>query len=108
MASKRVSPSKAEADPPVSASPASGPPRDALLRQTLDALAAMGGGEVAYMRKFRAADVREMFPQTAQLHPLVEVYALFAADGTPLMLADAREAILSSAWQNDLTMIALH
>ena len=68
----------------------------------------MGGGEIAYMRRFKAADLRKLFPQTAELHPSVQLFALFAADGSPLMLADSREAVISGAWQNDLAMIALH
>lgn len=92
--------------PPVVAKPANAPAEK--VASSLEALAAMGGGEVAYIRAFRAAELRGMFPQTAQIHPAVQLYALFAADGTPLMLADTRDAILSGAWQNDLTMTALH
>lgn len=75
---------------------------------TQAALAAMGGGELAYIRAFRAAELRNIFPQTAELHPAVQLFALFGADGTPLMLADSRDAVISGAWQNDLAMATLH
>lgn len=78
------------------------------VKRTLEALAAMGEGELAYIRSFRAAELRQLFPQTAELHPAVQLYALFGADGTPLMLADSRDAIISGAWQNDLSMATLH
>lgn len=78
------------------------------VRRTLEDLAAMGDGEVAYMRKFKAHELRELFPQTAELHPSVQLYALFAADGSPLILADSREAVVNGAWHNDLSMAVLH
>ncbi|MCA0401636.1 MAG: DUF1150 domain-containing protein [Proteobacteria bacterium] len=76
--------------------------------RTQEALAAMGEGEVAYMRAFRASELRHIFPQSADMHPSVQLFALFGADGTPLMLADSREAILAGAWQNDLAMAKVH
>lgn len=82
--------------------------KDQAASRTREALAAMGEGEVAYLRAFRAAELRHIFPQSADLHPSVQLYALFGADGTPLMLADSREAILSGAWQNDLAMAKVH
>lgn len=77
-------------------------------RQALEELMAMGDGETAYLRKFRAGDLRKLFPQTAELHPSVELFALFGADGTPLILADTRDAVLSGAWEHKLTLSALH
>ena len=80
----------------------------AQIQQTLAALAAMGDGEVAYMRSFRADEMQHLFPQAAELHPAMQLHALFAADGTPLVLSDSREAVLSGAWQNELSMISVH
>lgn len=77
-------------------------------RQALEELMAMGDGETAYLRKFRAGELRKLFPQTAELHPSVELFALFGADGTPLILADTRDAVLSGAWDHKLTLSALH
>lgn len=75
---------------------------------TQETLAAMGDGELAYVRAFRAAELKHIFPQSADLHPSVQLYALFGADGSPLMLADSRDAVLSGAWQHDLNMATLH
>lgn len=76
--------------------------------RTPEALAAMGGGELAYLRAFRAAELRHLFPQAAELHPSVQLYGLFAADGSPLMLADSRDLVISGAWQHDLDMATVH
>ena len=84
MASKRIVPDTGNT------SPAPIPhvhPDAAEIQRRLAALAAMGGGEVAYMRSFRAAELQHIFPQAAELHPAVQLYALFAADGTPLVLS---------------------
>jgi hypothetical protein len=106
---KRTTPSRktpAAGHPPLAAKPPAGPAEAA--KATLEALAAMGGGELAYIRAFRAAELRHLFPQSAELHPAVQLYALFAADGTPLMLADTRDAVLSGAWNNELAMASVH
>ncbi len=97
-----------EAGHPPLAAKSHGTDAAAEARRMLEALAAMGGGELAYIRAFRAAELRHLFPQSAELHPSVQLFALFGADGTPLMLADSRDAVISGAWQNDLSMATLH
>jgi hypothetical protein len=99
---KRTTPTRKPAHPTLVPKP------NADVRRTLAELAAMGGGEVAYIRAFRAAELRHLFPQTAELHPSVRLFALFGADGAPLMLADSRDAIMSGAWQHDLDVTVLH
>ena len=91
------------AHPPLAVKPQTPEPA-----RTPEALAAMGGGEVAYIRAFRAAELRHLFPQTENVHPSVQLYGLFAADGAPLMLADSRDLVISGAWQNDLDMATVH
>lgn len=86
----------------------SGAPPESAAHRALEKLMAMGDGETAYLRKFRAGELRGMFPQTADLHPSVELFALFGADGTPLVLADTRDAALTGAWDQKLTLSAIH
>lgn len=86
----------------------SGKPPESAARRALEKLLAMGDGETAYLRKFRAGELRTMFPQTAELHPSVELFALFGADGTPLILADTKDAVLTGAWDHKLSLSALH
>ncbi|WP_284178293.1 DUF1150 family protein [Rhabdaerophilum sp. SD176] len=103
---KRTTPPKKNASParpPLALKPQAPEPA-----RTPEALAAMGDGELAYMRAFRAAELRHLFPQTEKVHPSVQLFALFAADGSPLMLADSRELVISGAWQNDLDMATVH
>ncbi|WP_421725216.1 DUF1150 family protein [Bauldia sp.] len=71
-------------------------------------LAGLGGGKIAYVRSFRSEEAKELFPQLPQVAPELELWALLGADGTPIMLADSRDAVVMNAHQNDLEMVAVH
>ena len=75
--------------------------------QTLNAqaLAKLGTGVVAYMRSITANEIKSSFPETPELQQENTYWALFAADGTPLALADNRDELASSAFYNDLNTI---
>jgi hypothetical protein len=36
------------------------------------------------------------------------LFALLAADGTPIMLTDSREAAIANAWSQELEMVSVH
>jgi len=73
-----------------------------------EALALIGGGRIAYVKAVRSEDVPTLFPQAPQIAPGVELFALHAADGTPIMLTDSREAAIANAWSQDLEMVSVH
>jgi hypothetical protein len=73
-----------------------------------EALASLGGGRIAYVRTIRSEDVQKEFPQAPQLAPGTFLYALHAADGTPIMLTDSREAALANAWSQELEAVSVH
>ena len=75
---------------------------------TQDALAHLGDGQLAYVKAIRSEDVAGMFPQAPQIAPGVTLFALHAADGTPIMLTDTRESALASAWSNELEAVSVH
>jgi len=62
-----------------------------------EALAVLGGGKLAYVKTIRSEDVQKHFPQAPELAPGSLLYALHAADGTPIMLTDSREAAVAIA-----------
>ena len=53
-------------------------------------------------------DVQKHFPQAPELAPGSVLYALHAADGTPIMLTDSREAAVANAWSNELETVSVH
>ena len=56
----------------------------------------------------RSEDVQRQFPQAPQLAPGTLLYALHAADGTPIMLTDSREAAVANAWSQELETVSVH
>lgn len=75
---------------------------------SLEALAALGEGHIAYVKQIRSEDVPGLFPQAPRLAPGVKLFALHAADGTPIMLTDSREAAIANAWSNALETVSVH
>lgn len=75
---------------------------------TPEALAVLGGGEIAYVRSIKSEDVPSLFPQDPQIAPGMTLFTLHAADGTPIMLTDSREAALANAMQHELVTVSVH
>lgn len=71
-------------------------------------LAALGEGHIAYVRPVRSHEVKRLFPQAPDIGPGVDLFALLSANGTPILLADSRDAIVANAAANDLHTVSLH
>jgi hypothetical protein len=83
---------------------------NAKLDITPEALAHLGDGRIAYVKTIRFEDVRALFPkaQMPQIAPGQLLFALHAADGTPIMLTDSREAAIANAWSQELETVSVH
>ncbi|WP_438276890.1 DUF1150 family protein [Nitrobacter sp.] len=75
---------------------------------SIETLAQLGEGHIAYVKQVRSEDVPELFPQAPKIAPGLMLFALHAADGTPIMLTDSREAAVASAWSNELQAVSVH
>ena len=75
-----------------------------------EALAQLGDGRIAYVKTIRSEDVQALFPQAdvPQMPPGQKLFALHAADGTPIMLTDSREAAVANAWSQELETVSVH
>jgi len=71
-------------------------------------LAALGGGQIAYVRPIRSDDLNRLFPQAPEIQPGLDLFALLGADGSPLMITDSRAAAIANAWEHDLTPVSVH
>jgi hypothetical protein len=71
-------------------------------------LAALGEGQVAYVKPMQSDEVRRLFPQAPALAPGLQLFALLSASGLPIMLTDSRDAAVANAWQHDLETVSLH
>src|SRR6201996_8770636 len=73
-----------------------------------ETLATLGEGHIAYVKQIRSEDVPGLFPQAPKIAPGLKLFALHAADGTPIMLTDSREAAVANAWSNELQAVSVH
>jgi hypothetical protein len=71
-------------------------------------LAQLGDGEVAYIKELTAKEAGKMFPAIAGIPKGIPLFALHAADGTPLALTDSRHAALNQASEEDLSIASVH
>lgn len=83
------------------------------IRATLDRLtknefAHLGAGKLGYIRKMRSEDVSRVFPEAPDLNPGLDLWALFGADGTPILLTDNRSSTFYKAAEDELTTVSLH
>lgn len=71
-------------------------------------LAKLGGGQVAYIRVMSSDEARRLYPAVEGLPAGIDLYALHAADGTPLALTDSRMAAIGHAKGDKLEVASLH
>lgn len=75
---------------------------------SLSDLAHLGEGEIGYIRKISAADVGKCFPEAPDLDPDIDLWALFGADGTPILLTDNRSSTFFKAAEDELRTVTVH
>lgn len=75
---------------------------------TNEQLASLGGGRVAYLKAMRSEEVNRLFPAAPTIQPGLQLFALLAADGTPIALTDSRDAAVANAMQHELEMVSVH
>ncbi|HTV34367.1 MAG TPA: DUF1150 domain-containing protein [Methylocella sp.] len=75
---------------------------------TNEQLARLGGGQVAYVRPIRSEELGRLFPSAPAVQPGLQLFALLAADGTPIVVTDSRDAAIANAMEHQLSMVSLH
>lgn len=81
---------------------------EATMTISKDALSALGTGTLAYVREVHSAELQNMFPDLPPLDSNASLWALLNADGTPIVLADNREAAIANAFEHELQMVSVH
>lgn len=69
--------------------------------------AALGEGQVAYVKSIRSDEVSALFPQAPEIPPGLNLFALLSASGAPILLTDSRDAAIANAWAHDLRTVSL-
>lgn len=75
---------------------------------TADQFAHLGEGAIAYVRAIKSEEAQALFPQIEGLKPGMELFALLAANGAPIVLADSKAAAVANAWENQLATVSVH
>jgi hypothetical protein len=75
---------------------------------TNEQLASLGDGRVAYLKPIRSEDVSRLFPAAPAIQPGLQLFALLAADGTPIIVTDSRDAAMANAMSQELEMVSVH
>ncbi|WP_375457595.1 DUF1150 family protein [uncultured Enterovirga sp.] len=71
-------------------------------------LAALGEGQIAYVKPISSDEVRRIFPQAPELAPGLALFALLSASGSPILLTDSRDTAIANAWAHDLQTVSLN
>jgi hypothetical protein len=70
-------------------------------------LARLGGGEVAYIKAMTTDEAMKLYAVKG-LPKGIGVFALHAADGTPIALTDSRQAAIGHAIGDKLEVASVH
>ncbi len=68
----------------------------------------LGGGELAYIKEMTSDKAQELFPALRDIPDGIKIFAVHAADGTPIALADTRSAAVSNAREHNLRPVSIH
>lgn len=71
-------------------------------------LSQLGDGEVAYIKLLQPGEADDLFPGLTGIPSGINLYALTAADGTPLALTDSHSAAMQHAIEDELAIAAVH
>lgn len=70
--------------------------------------AALGDGEIAYIKTLNPEEAQEMYPQLEGLPEGITIFAVHGADGTPLALTDTHFAAIENAKEQNLEPVSVH
>ena len=71
-------------------------------------LATLGENRLAYIKAIRSEEVAFLSPEAPMLPAGHRVFVLHAADGTPILLAESREAALADAERQRIETVSVH
>ena len=85
---------------------AAGSPNEPIMSD--EEFADLGSGEWAYIKTLTSEEAQEAFPTVDDLPDGIDLFALLAADGTPLVMTDDEGTAISHAIGDDLELAQLH
>ncbi len=70
--------------------------------------ATLGENRLAYIKAIRSEEVAFLSPEAPMLPAGHRLFVLHAADGTPILLAESREAALADAERHQIETVSVH
>lgn len=71
-------------------------------------LAHLGEGSIAYVRKITSDDLKSRFPGLPEMQPGLDLWAVFAANGQPMMVTDEHAIAITAAVNHDLRPVSIN
>lgn len=68
----------------------------------------LGEDSMAYIKELTSDKAQELFPALENIPEGIKIFAVHAADGTPIALADTRSAAISNAKDHNLHPVSIH
>ncbi|HAH10851.1 MAG TPA: DUF1150 domain-containing protein [Alphaproteobacteria bacterium] len=77
---------------------------------TAEALAQLGADKTVYVRSVLASKLKAegLLPDSANIDAETTLYAVHAADGTPLAIVDNRDLAFTGARRQDMEPVSVH
>lgn len=82
--------------------------QDTVVTMTQGEFAHLGEGQVAYLRQMSSEELTGRFPGMPAIAPGLQLWALFAADGRPILLSDERDRAVAGALEKELIPVSIH
>ena len=88
--------------------PASFTPTPIIVSMSARDFATLAWRRLAYVRVARSEDVGFFCPEAPLLAPGRDVFVLYAADGTPILVTDSHESAITNASNEELEALSVH
>lgn len=75
---------------------------------TENEFAHLGEGSIAYVRQIKSDELKARFPGLPQIQSGLNLWAVFGANGQPMMVADEQAVAISAAVNRDLRPFAIN
>ncbi|MGI9522826.1 MAG: DUF1150 family protein [Hyphomicrobiaceae bacterium] len=75
---------------------------------TDEEFAELGDGQWAYIKSLTSEEALEAYPSIEELPKGINIYALHAADGSPIALTDDKGVAIEQAMGEELEIASLH
>lgn len=75
---------------------------------TTEEFANLGGGQLAYVRAMLSEEASRIFPTMPPIQPGLQLYALLAANGSPILVCDCMHTAFAEAAEHHLRVSFVH